>query len=398
MRRTSGSRRRRFDHDKTAFPLTGRAREGRLRELPPGGGAGQAAAVQGHALRDLRELPSRSARGAAGRAVRVVPHHRGLVEDRQRPASITAARASRSPAGTRRVACQRCHPAAPGGGLKFQGIAFQNCSSCHKDPHAGRLGAQCASCHNTGGWAKVEGGNFDHDRTGLPAARQARARSSATPATSRAGPRQMAHARCTDCHEDRHAGPARAAARRRALRVLPRRGRLRARAVRPRRPRPARVSRSPARTSPWPATIATRRSRASACAPSGSPATAGAAATEQLRFASTACVECHRDPHRGQTARLGTCETCHAVDAWATVRFDHSRTAFPLVGSPRRAALPELPSRGRRRARAFRPPDRLHGLPPGSPRRPFRAQRAHRLRALPRADAMGAGGELRPRP
>jgi hypothetical protein len=59
----------------------------------------------------------------------------------------------------------------------------------------------------------------------------------------------------------------------------------------------------------------------------------GTGSTEQLRFASTACAECHRDPHRGQTARLGTCESCHAVEAWASVRFDHARTGFALVAS-----------------------------------------------------------------
>jgi hypothetical protein len=56
------------------------------------------------------------------------------------------------------------------------------------------------------------------------------------------------------------------------------------------------------------------------------------AKTEQLRFPTTRCAECHQDPHRGQTARLGTCETCHRTDAWGAVSFDHSHTGFPLEG------------------------------------------------------------------
>jgi hypothetical protein len=60
--------------------------------------------------------------------------------------------------------------------------------------------------------------------------------------------------------------------------------------------------------------------------------------TEQLRFAGTRCVECHRDPHRGETSRLGACESCHRTDAWSAVTFDHARTRFPLEEGHARVA------------------------------------------------------------
>jgi hypothetical protein len=141
----------------------------------------------------------------------------------------------------------------------------------------------------------------------------------------------MAHAKCTDCHEDRHAGqlakradggrceschdvegfqPARFGPDEHAATRFPLAGAHLAVAcddchkeVPRERLRPLGFARGPG------------------------------GSTEQLRFASTACVECHRDPHRGQTARLGTCESCHVVDAWATVKFDHARTSFPLVAA-----------------------------------------------------------------
>jgi hypothetical protein len=62
--------------------------------------------------------------------------------------------------------------------------------------------------------------------------------------------------------------------------------------------------------------------------PPGSPAR-----TEQLRFASTACSTCHADPHGDRTARHGSCESCHATDAWAAVRFDHGKTGVALLGA-----------------------------------------------------------------
>jgi hypothetical protein len=58
-------------------------------------------------------------------------------------------------------------------------------------------------------------------------------------------------------------------------------------------------------------------------------------ATVQLRFASTRCRDCHRDPHEGGVNRLvaeGGCESCHQVTSWRTVAFDHAQTKYPLTG------------------------------------------------------------------
>jgi hypothetical protein len=60
-----------------------------------------------------------------------------------------------------------------------------------------------------------------------------------------------------------------------------------------------------------------------------------AARSARFRFASTRCAECHRDPHRGETERLNKqegCESCHRVDSWRQVSFDHARTRFALSG------------------------------------------------------------------
>jgi hypothetical protein len=54
------------------------------------------------------------------------------------------------------------------------------------------------------------------------------------------------------------------------------------------------------------------------------------AAGRKFRLAPQACVACHRkdDKHRG--ALGNACADCHGETTWKEVRFDHSRTAFPL--------------------------------------------------------------------
>lgn len=57
----------------------------------------------------------------------------------------------------------------------------------------------------------------------------------------------------------------------------------------------------------------------------------------KFRAAPTACVACHRktDPHKG--ALGAACADCHVETGWKDVRFDHAKTAFPLVGAHARA-------------------------------------------------------------
>lgn len=55
-------------------------------------------------------------------------------------------------------------------------------------------------------------------------------------------------------------------------------------------------------------------------------------AGEKFRKAPSRCIDCHTDddPHKGE---LGPqCQSCHSVADWKTVKFDHSKTRFPLFG------------------------------------------------------------------
>jgi hypothetical protein len=58
----------------------------------------------------------------------------------------------------------------------------------------------------------------------------------------------------------------------------------------------------------------------------------------------TECRSCHKDPHAGQfeprmNEKQQGCLTCHGVESFKKVRFDHDKDArFPLVGKHRTAA------------------------------------------------------------
>jgi hypothetical protein len=60
------------------------------------------------------------------------------------------------------LACDSCH--RPG---KLYREAAGDCASCHKkdEPHEGKLGTKCESCHNATAWRDV---HFDHDKTSYP--------------------------------------------------------------------------------------------------------------------------------------------------------------------------------------------------------------------------------------
>jgi hypothetical protein len=68
------------------------------------------------------------------------------------------------------VDCGRCHRPMANDvrTVKYTGIEFDRCSSCHTDPHRGRFQKPCESCHATAGWQAGATKNFDHAETKFP--------------------------------------------------------------------------------------------------------------------------------------------------------------------------------------------------------------------------------------
>jgi len=240
----------------------------------------------------------------------------------------------------RDAACAKCHPALPAGvdvaapeataaGVpinearrQWRGVAFAGCADCHKDPHGGRLGGECASCHATESWRAVSQARFDHERTRYPL----RGKHVTVPCKGCHRPdrpaRGLKFATCTDCHAERHAGQ---------FAKLEGGGDCaRCHSVEGYVPSSYTVERHAGATYPL-----AGAHLAVPCVGCHARLRAGAPVSDiPFHFASTRCQVCHRDPHRDEAkpwVDKGGCESCHRLDAWSVAVYDHATTRFPLT-------------------------------------------------------------------
>ena len=204
----------------------------------------------------------------------------------------------------KRLTCNVCHAA----GAKFS-AAPATCVACHKadDTHRGRLGTNCASCHNEQGW---KGAKFDHNTT-----RFALSGKHATATCDSCHPDQRYQKTPTDCFachqlDDKHNGA---------------NGRNCAACHSPQRW--AAVSFDHAKQTRFPLTGAHAAVGCKTCHGAGEP--------KKLLMT---CISCHRkdDTHKGSNGTA--CEACHTTANWKKAAFDHdTRTQFPLRGAHKTA-------------------------------------------------------------
>jgi hypothetical protein len=197
--------------------------------------------------------------------------------------------------------CETCHQS----GRKYRD-APSACVDCHRtdDPHAARLGTDCAGCHEPTGWSQVR---FDHNRTRFPLRDAHR---DVTCGACHAGNHYKdTPTQCDSCHapDDVHQGA--------------------------RGPDCA----SCHTTAGW------KTSRFDHAREARFPLTGAHAAIDCKTCHTTPnlkdplprdCAGCHQsdDAH---AARFGeACERCHATNAWKPASFDHARDGhFELRGS-----------------------------------------------------------------
>ncbi len=110
-----------------------------------------------------------------------------------------------------KVACDKCHMATGGAQstIKYKGIPFEDCSPCHRDPHANSFKTACRSCHNSdAGWKSANASAiFKHSQTRFPL--QGKHAGVACDACHPRGnfAQPLVFARCQDCHKkDPHGG------------------------------------------------------------------------------------------------------------------------------------------------------------------------------------------------
>jgi hypothetical protein len=201
----------------------------------------------------------------------------------------------------REAACSGCHKAP----TQFHGLAGA-CIDCHRkdDPHEGKNGVECASCHNATSWKTT---SFDHSRmTKFPLVG---GHSTLRCQSCHKGDlhKDKLDMRCVSCHakQDVH------------------RGKLGAECQR------CHVAKA------W---IEVNFDHSSTTFPLLGRHQLAACSTchadKAFKSTPTRCEACHRkdDVHEG---RLGSaCETCHNPRAWSLWDFDHSKqTRFALEGA-----------------------------------------------------------------
>ncbi len=125
------------------------------------------------------------------------------------------------------VQCEKCHakvkddttskgafpPPVSETFLKYSPLAFKGCTDCHKDPHEGKFGPRCSSCHSTQGWRTIRNASQErafHDKTRFPLKGEhvdvdCKACHGPFPGQP-AKFKGLAHELCSDCHADAHEG------------------------------------------------------------------------------------------------------------------------------------------------------------------------------------------------
>jgi Cytochrome c7 and related cytochrome c len=237
------------------------------------------------------------------------------------------------------VACENCHLH---GDFKAQ-IAFARCMDCHKDYHGGQFlkragGAECAGCHIVEGFKPSIFTVKDHAATKYPL----EGRHVPVVCNECHIPKgeatvfKIAQTQCNDCHVDIHKGQfASAPLQNRCESCHDLRGF-----------KPARFALARHNETRFPLTGA---HIAVLCADCHKPVPTGSPTPVKYHFDDRSCTACHVDPHNGQfRERMAAkrsdgspagCESCHTTAKWKELsRFDHSKTAFPLIGAHRGVA------------------------------------------------------------
>ncbi|MEI7644879.1 MAG: cytochrome c3 family protein [Chloroflexales bacterium] len=200
-----------------------------------------------------------------------------------------------------KVGCADCHA-----NHVYKGTST-TCVGCHAEPqkHLGQFGTDCAACHVTSDWKQVS--SFDHSKTTFPL----------TGAHTKTG--------CTNCHVNNvyKGTPTSCVACHQSNDVH--KGALGTNCA------------SCHTTSAW--KQVTFNHSKTAFPLTGAHTKAACASchgNHVYKGTPTTCVACHAEPqvHLG---KYGTdCAACHSTSSWAAT-FDHSKTAFPLVGAHTKA-------------------------------------------------------------
>jgi len=206
-----------FDHDRTDYPLRGRHKATTCAAChPPGKGLKGAHARCADCHRDVHQ--GQFARRRDGGACESCHDVNGFVPAHYGPGEHAASRYPLQGAHLA-VACDACHPKAPGpGGRPLAQLRRDStrCADCHRDIHLGDVQTQvkaggCESCHVVAAWKQQT--VFDHSKTrfALEAGHAKPGCASCHGRVETGTPRERVRVvdvplACESCHKDPHVG------------------------------------------------------------------------------------------------------------------------------------------------------------------------------------------------
>ena len=200
----------------------------------------------------------------------------------------------------RGVDCAQCHT-----GKLFTGLRFASCTDCHKTPHRAALGPECTSCHSQDTWKTTR---MDHSRTAFPLKGRHTGVACGSCHVKPAARVRLEADRCSRCHADVHRGQFKQDC-----------------AACHQETGFAQAPFDHARETRFPLTGRHLNLPCARCHKGASTVSPGTAPRAQRTVlfggASSACVSCHEDVHRGETSR--SCETCHTTANFAVSTYTH---------------------------------------------------------------------------
>ena len=222
----------------------------------------------------------------------------------------------------KKVDCAKCHKSEMIDGKmvqKFKGLAFANCTACHKDVHENKFGPDCKQCHYENSFNSIKSkGAFNHDETGYKlVGKHQQVNCKACHKISLTAP--LKHDRCSDCHTDYH------------KKEFAKNG------VTP----DCSVCHTTKSFSETQYTIEKHNQSKFLLegAHLATPCFSCHKTGEQWRFKNMGqrCVDCHQNIHKGFISDKfmpnQDCQACHQVSSWKNINFDHTRTGFKLEGA-----------------------------------------------------------------
>ncbi len=366
----------RFDHSRTAFPLTGLHQqvpcmkchdrdEGRADSVQARNASAQVGSFQKVLL--FRGLPHSGCQSCHA------DQHHGAFQDvkpgiRCEGCHNTGGFRNNHPArdfshdltGFRLVGkhadlpCTKCHKES-----NFRRpVPHEFCRDCHQDLHGGQFesraeGSDCSACHSPASFKPTLFDREAHMRTAFPLVGKHLALpcQKCHPPGERATQFKTGKLRCQECHVEPHGGEFASApySNRCDLCHTPEGFKVttfsRERHAQTRFPLTGRHTEIACTKCHKPLTSAISNAvmEISKVSLATSPFAQSAVpyALRQYHFASRSCNVCHADPHGFTPQANLDCETCHIPQQWNFLRpFDHSRTGFKLEGSHRDPANP----------------------------------------------------------